>query len=303
MKKYSPFIILCFIFCCREEFRRPDGDENLTTEETCDLIPVTPVDGKYADCLPVLSAETIDIITWNAENFPKASAETLSLMKEIIQTLDPDVIAFQEISSLTDFTQLIHSLGGWSALTGSGPLRLAFAYKASEISVVHSSEIFPTDESAFPRAPLAMVARHISGKELTLINLHLKCCDDGNSIQRRKDASAKIKNYLNEELSEASVIVLGDMNEDITQPDGNEVFTNFVNDNKNYRFADMAIANCSESRWSFPDWPSHIDHMLVTNELFLNVMDTRTLTLRDCEPNFQQFVTDHHPVLLRLTAE
>ena len=42
----------------------------------------------------------------------------------------------------------------------------------------------------------------------------------------------------------------------------------FINDSSAYYFADSDIASGPSSNWSFPNWPSHLDHILITNELF-----------------------------------
>ena len=45
-------------------------------------------------------------------------------------------------------------------------------------------------------------------------------------------------------------------------------FKNFIDDDTNYLFADMLIAQGNSMNWSYPTWPSHLDHILITNELF-----------------------------------
>ena len=42
----------------------------------------------------------------------------------------------------------------------------------------------------------------------------------------------------------------------------------FVDDNMNYLFTDMPIAQGNISEWSYPNWPSHLDHILITDGLF-----------------------------------
>jgi endonuclease/exonuclease/phosphatase family metal-dependent hydrolase len=295
--RYFIFVVLIRVSACKEDASLHD----LLPSNDCTVEDFTPVAGKYAGCLPLLDTTTLDIATWNIENFPKKDGATIALLTEIISTLDADIIAFQEITSARDFTSMISSVKGWSSVVSTrGSQRVGYAYKTTEVTVGTATALFTDDKSAFPRAPLMLVARHISGKEVTLINLHLKCCDDGNSIPRRKAAAQKLKEYIDQNLSDASVVVLGDMNEDITQPEGNDVFTPFVNDSTDYRFTDMNIAACSEANWSYPSYPSHLDHILVTNELFNNVAYIRTLKPATCDVDYFSTVTDHCPVLMRL---
>lgn len=306
MKKLATFLLIAGLVSCQEVITPilrnngpNNGGGNIPDPETCELQPFTPVAGQYANCIPQLSGQTFDIVTWNIEQFPK-SGNTISLLSTIIPTLDADIIALQEIGTPANFNTLVAALPGWSGvISPSGSIRTAYLYKNSEVTV--SAATYPlVDASAFPRSPMFITATHTSGLEVTLINLHLKCCDDGNSIPRRRDASQKLKAYIDANLSNKAVVMLGDYNEDITQPEGNGVFTNFVNDSGNYRFADMTIAQCGSANWSYPSWPSHLDHILITNELFDRVVDTRTLTLNVCESQYNSSVSDHRPVLMRL---
>lgn len=257
--------------------------------------------------MSVFSENTLDVVTWNIENFPLDGANTVVLLTEIIATMDADIIAFQEVASPTNFNLLVSNLEKYEGvITTSGSQRLGYLYKPSEIiSFGTVTELFTDDECAFPRAPLKTTLTHISGEVLTLINVHLKCCDDstpscGTSVNRRKAAATSIKNYIDQNLSSASVIVLGDYNEDITEPEGNGVFITLKSDVDNYAFADMNIATGSATHFSYPGWPSHLDHMLITNELFDNVGEVRTIPFSVCEGQYFDKISDHYPVLLRL---
>jgi hypothetical protein len=62
----------------------------------------------------------------------------------------------------------------------------------------------------------------------------------------------------------------------------------------------MPIATGSSEYWSYPSWPSHIDHLLITNECF-NLVDT-VFTVRPdiCELKYLSMAGDHRPVELVL---
>lgn len=305
MKKVVALFFAIVLISCQEQITtivslNEDSTENPGEEpEDCELPAFTPVAGKYANCIPQMGTSTFDIVTWNIEQFPKQDASTISMLAEIIPTLNADIIAVQEISTAANFNSLVAALPGWNGVLSGGSLKTGYLYKTSEVSV--SAATYPlTDASAFPRQPMFITATHTSGLVVTLINLHLKCCDDDDSIPRRKSASDKLKAYIDANLSSSAVVMLGDYNEDITQPEGNDVFTNFVNDDDNYGFADMTIAQCSEAYWSYPSWPSQLDHLLITNELFDKVTDVRVVRLNECESGYYNTISDHRPVLLRL---
>lgn len=273
-------------------------------------MPSEPVAGKYANCLSILSNNTLDVATWNIENFPLDGSTTVTLLTEMIETMDADIIAVQEISSTTNFNLLMDNLEEYEGIiVGSGQQQLGYIYKPSEItSFQNPTQLFTDDACAFPRPALKTTVTHVSGETVNLINVHLKCCDDAptqscsGGIERRRQASVKLKNYIDQNLSTQNVIVLGDWNDDITQPEGNDVFTNFVNDATNYKFADMSIATGSASNFSYQGdvYISHLDHLLITNELFDNLGDIRTIRFNQCESKYKASVSDHFPVLMRL---
>ena len=94
------------------------------------------------------------------------------------------------------------------------------------------------------------------------------------------------------------------MNDELLDPNNN-VFQIFIDDPENYLFADIDLANSTnEDNWSFPNWPSHIDHILITNELFDNVITTETalinLSLSGGWGEYDTYISDHRPVVLSL---
>ena len=64
-------------------------------------------------------------------------------------------------------------------------------------------------------------------------------------------------------LHDKKVILLGDLNDILTDSPQNNIFNSFINDTTNYLFVDMDIAINSSSNWSYPSWPSHLDHILI----------------------------------------
>ena len=310
MKRILTLLLITCLLSCQEEITKVVKHNNTGSSGGGTTLPTEPVAGKYANCLSVLSNETLDVVTWNIEHFPKSGASTIALLKEMISTMDADIIAVQEIESTTNFNTLISQLTGYQGVIapGSGQ-RAGYIYKTSEIiSFDPVVELFTDDNCAFPRPALKTTITHVSGKIVTLLNVHLKCCDDGptsscpSAIDRRKSAAAKIKSYIDTSLPNASVIVLGDYNEDLTEPEGNGVFSALIADNSNYKFADMGIATGSTSNFSYQSafYLSHLDHILITNELFDHLDEVRTIKFSTCESGYIDTVTDHFPVMMRL---
>lgn len=254
-------------------------------------------------CLIGVSSDTFEIMTWNAEHFPLDGDITISQIQKIIRKQDPDLIAFQEISSKTVFDKLADSLAEWeSQLIVSGNLNLGFLYKTSEISIIENIKpILEGNPYALPRAPVILTARHKDGIEVNLINIHLKCCGGEENIARRDSAIRLIKNYMDQNLKWDPVILLGDYNGLIYgQANKENSFLNFIEDEENYMFTDMEIAMGNNSLWSYPGWPSHIDHILISDELFDHWAGTTTLTYDICDDRYFKVISDHRPMIIKL---
>ena len=56
---------------------------------------------------------TFEIMTWNIEWFPKNGQTTVDSVSTIIQALDMDLYAFQEISDTNMFKQMINNMDGY----------------------------------------------------------------------------------------------------------------------------------------------------------------------------------------------
>lgn len=259
------------------------------------------ISSQYQGCFNVLDTGTLDVVTWNIENFPMEGANSIDMAAEIANNMYPDIIAVQEIRSSSDFLAMVAKMDGYEGQLHNVHLgqEIGYIYKTSEIvSVSSTSTIYDSDRSAFPRQPVLITATHRSGLVVTLINLHLKCCSDGRD--RRAAASTLLKSYIDTNLPTDNVIMLGDYNDEIFESD--DVFSNFSNDSFNYKFVDESIAKGGSGNWSYPSWPSHLDHILITNELFSRVVETKVLRVSSCESGYSTVVSDHRPVMLRLNA-
>ena len=256
--------------------------------------------------------ETLDIITWNIENFPKSNNLTVDYLSQLIIELDADIIALQEIESQFYFDELLNHLDGWEgykANSASYDVNLAILFKA-ELSVLGINEIPSLNSNYLPRTPL-MMEMVWGGEHVYIINNHFKCCGDGSinyddewdEEYRRLQGSNQIKSYVDTYLSDYNVVILGDLNDEIQEPQTSNVFWAFIDDAENYRFTDMDIANRASTDWSYPTWPSHLDHILITNELYNNHDTTYTILSEEFFSGWAEYddvISDHRPVGIRL---
>ena len=276
----------------------------LSCSEKSDLI-FNPDNGLFNSSLNFKGTdETLDIITWNIENYPKNDL-TNTYISQIIDSLDVDIIALQEITDNVSFNELVNSLEGWSGYKSGGSSsdyqELAYIINTNKVEILSGPyTILNSYEYEFAyREPLVLECIY-NNNHIVIINVHYKCCDGSES--RRLAASNLLYNYINSNLDSEKVIVLGDFN-DLLNDSGINIFEPFLNDD-DYSFADYKIAISSNEYWSFPNWPSHLDHILITNELFSNVISTNTVLI-DYSINggfstYDYYISDHRPVGIRL---
>ena len=262
------------------------------------------------------SDNSLDFATWNIEWFPKNNQITVNYVVDIIEQLDLDIIAIQELSDTNMFDQMLDGLPDYTGYYESSWFAgLAYIYKTNVIDVNDIYEIYTTSPywSAFPRSPMVMDIDFM-GQNYIFINNHFKCCGDGNlnsnnesdEEMRRLSASNFLKQYIDNNLSNKNVIVLGDLNDDIAESSLNNVFQTILDDPENYRFVDMDIANGGSANWSFPTWPSHLDHILITNELFDEFDNSEVQTIKLDEylsggwNEYDTNISDHRPVFMKL---
>ncbi len=262
---------------------------------------------------------TLEVVTWNLHNFPSNGQTTVDYLTEAINALDADIIAMQEIVSAVAFRQVEANLSGYKSFrANSAPAdqNLAFFYKTNgNLTVDSIYEILTDDHSALPRAPLVLQGS-FAGKPLVVIDNHYKCC--GNNIldlndhrdeeTRRYDASLDLQAYIQNNFSDMRVIMVGDFNDELTDAAPNNVFENFLDDPQEFRFADMSIAEGPSSGWSYPSWPSHLDHILINAPLFsaLDASGSEVRVIRLYEyfnsglTDYDKNLSDHLPVFIRL---
>ncbi|WMN11979.1 endonuclease/exonuclease/phosphatase family protein [Marivirga salinae] len=303
MIKNTFYLLISIVFftACKNQTPQPEQNEE---DEDKNEVYIPEIIESF-DCFPQDGASTFEIVTWNIEQYP-LDTDTPGAIKTTLDTMKVDIIAFQEVKTPDNLIEaVIDSLPDWEFVYADVRynLEIGYAYRPSEIVSIESLELlFPDSSNAFPREPVFTTIEHVSGLKVNLINIHLKCCNDGE--ERRAVASQLLKEYIDTNLSDEATILLGDFNDEID--DDNNPFTNFIDDNANYRFADMEIATGNSEFWSYPSFGpegSHIDHILISNELFDLEVETKTLTLGDCISRYEYNVSDHLPVMSTFTTD
>ena len=291
LKLVYPLVLTSIFFSCAS----PTEQENINS-------------GSSVELLPDLNLENgIEIVTWNIEFFPKLGQRTMDSVQKIIKSLNADIYCLQEISSRNSFEELAESLTEYDFVISEDTdyLNLVVLYKKNDFTVRSQSSLFTNSVYEFAyRPPLRLEMTYLGQNsfDFTLINMHLTCCNDG--YNRRKASVNILHDYLNSSVQSGIVnhIVVGDWNDDISDSYNQNSFNIFLEDNDNYRYVTYDNAHSNSNIYdSFPSYPSFIDHIMISADLFEKEGsgDVQTIRLGDYISGYDEIISDHRPVVWR----
>ena len=251
----------------------------------------------------------LDIITWNCEFFPANGDLTIDALSEAVIEMNPDIVAFQEIKKRGWFSKLMMYLPEYDFIISqqSSFMDQAIIYKKDLFDLVARKELFAENDYFFAgRPPLQCdLLFKENNQKLSIINLHMKCCDSG--LQRRKLAAKQLYDYVKENINNSlsnQYIILGDWNDDLKDDIGEHCFDSFINDNTMF-FPTLDITYDLEQA-SYPKEPyvSFLDHILVSNSLVdgKNYI-VKTIPIDEYMGSYdiyEKYISDHMPVLLSI---
>ncbi len=173
------------------------------------------------NCLVQTSDKKLEIVTWNVEHFPK-TATTSKEFAAFVKKMDVDVLALQEIKNKAALDDLLIYLPGYKGVIAvRSDINLAFLYKTSEISLTGNPHLILKDkEYEFAGRPPYVLPIHSKSTNLDiiLVNNHLKAFGNEESTQKRIASCRLLKNWVDTYHPTDNVILLGDMNDEITDP-------------------------------------------------------------------------------------
>jgi len=256
--------------------------------------------------------DSIEIITWNCEFFPHANDSTILALAEAVLDLNADIIAFQELRRTGWFSKLMAYLPEYDFIVSQQAsfMDLAIIYKNNMFELVRQIEPFSENDYNFAgRPPLqADLTYNKDGQNipLSVINLHMKCCDSG--LQRRQKAGQMLFEYLDEHYDEQSnIIVLGDWNDDTKDDPGEHCFEPFFQDDRFY-FTTREIAfDINQASYPKEPYVSFLDHIMISEKLLPreSSYDVKTILMGDFMGGYdvyETYISDHRPVLLSFSV-
>lgn len=275
---------------------------------------------KKVDITSEFDENVLKVVTWNLKEFPAAGYNTLNQLQITIPELNADIIAVQEVTNTDMLSELGNLLNDYDVSYSYPYIQqpganfnpvLGYIYNKNRIQVNSHFTIFREYEyrRIFPRRPYIYDITW-QNRNYILINVHLKAMGDNyidetdpwDEEVRRKEALDTLHAYIIENYNYHNVILLGDFNDEIQEDDSTNVFTAFKYD-PDFEFADYEMTFDS-SNYSYPRWPSHLDHIIISNEMFDAFYKTEsscyTIKYDQVISGYFTVISDHRPVIIEL---
>lgn len=245
----------------------------------------------------------LSMLSWNIEHFPLTD-QTEDAVVELVEDIQPDLIGIQEIQDREAFARLVDRLDDYEGIVGERGYftRVGLLYRSSAAELLESEDLFVDDAHTFPRSVLAATFELRGAAEPTTVTMavvHLKAFGDAQSVARRRAAVEDLRGWVDERRAEdrGRIVIVGDWNDRLTDDEEDNVFIPLSEDAARAQFVTLDAAQAGES--SYIPFPSLIDHVLVTDEVFdaLDYQHTEVLYLdQTWSGAYEDTVSDHRPV-------
>ena len=281
----------------------------------------------------------LETVTWNIEWYgadgqgPSDDFQQMKNVLRVVDSLDADFYALQEISSQQSMNELTSYITGYEGLVAkhiSYNQKMGVIYNTNTIELIDSGYI--SSENVRPefqekwnfywangRMPFFVNFRYQYPKEnitkefyAVIIHGKANTGDDSaeykESYTRRQKAAEGLYYYLQDHKPNANIIMLGDYNDDVDQSiyfiekDGEEVYQQtpydeFVNDQQHFSVISKTLSDNDES--ASIGYEDIIDHITMSNELFNSYIDGSIGVYKDPTSyisEYGQTTSDHLPV-------
>ena len=285
--------------------------------------PAVPADTIAARIPTQGTPTTLDVGSWNIEwfgdagNGPTNEALQLATVTSALTAMDLDIIGLQEVVSSAQFTDLDTRLGAYTGILASdgivaggaasytaGEQKVAILYKPGVATLMGARIVLASDANDFAgRPPLEATFRvtvNGTARDLVVLVVHMKAFADAESWQRRVNAAAALKAYLDQQYPTQQVVVIGDFNDDVDTSISSgrpSPYSPFVGDVDRYAFPTAALSlSRLPTTVGFAD---AVDHHLASNELMATYVSgsARAVRLDQHITNYANITSDHYPVV------
>lgn len=261
-------------------------------------------------------SETFDVGTWNIEwfgdpnNGPSNTELQFNNVRRVIETMDLDLYALQEISNVALFKRLVDSLSNYNGFISnySQSQKVAYLYKASVIDSVNTDYVARGSTWAGGRFPFMFEFDATVGvsetKRIRAINFHAKAFANQSDYNQRVADAAVLKMYTDARTTQQdNLIILGDYNDDVTTSTWNNAispYQSFVTDPR------YEIVSKSLSEMGFTSYRSvsMIDHIMMNEHLFdYHLSGSEQVENVSYIGSYLSTTSDHYPVWTRFKFE
>lgn len=272
----------------------------------------------------ISKSKTLDVVTWNLEFFgakredygneeygPADEALQLVNVKRVLDSLQADVFAVEEVSDDSLFTELIAQLGKYRATCSDRysysfdgpsdefpPQKVCFIYDTTTIQVRSARPMFEamydeartTNPNILPNYPggspssfyssgrlpyLLTVDATIEGitERISFIGIHAKSGSAAGDRSRREYDGAVLKDSLDAHFANEQVIILGDLNDDLDQSIVTGMESPYIAFIQDSLNYTGITKNLSDAgARSTISFQDVIDHQIITNDLLPEVI-------------------------------
>lgn len=288
---------------------RFNGTYQLKPRDTDDL-GVEAFENPFAG---VPKSETFDVATWNIEwfgdpsNGPSDRELQFRNVRRVIETMDMDLYALQEISNVDMFNRLVDSLEHYNGFLAnySQTQKVAYLYKTSVIDSLSSGFVAQGSTWANGRWPFQFEFDATVGTEtrrITSINFHAKAFASQSDYDQRLRDATELKRHADTKRSER-LIILGDFNDDVI----NSTWSNLVTPYEMFNAdPDYTIVTRALSEMGFTSYRSvsMIDHIMINSQLFdEHLFGAEQIENTGYIGSYLTTTSDHYPVWTRFKFE
>ncbi len=254
------------------------------------------------DLVPAVGSDaTVDVACWNLREFPDHPL-AVARVGDLIASLQLDLVAVEEIDEAGALDAVVARLPGWQAALptepGSATGGLGLLWRSEQITAV-AFTLELDDDTRFPRPVLRAVADVAGWSEpLALHIVHFKAGTDSTEEQTRVDQAVAVEANARTWAADR-LLILGDFNEDTSDPRGDDVFAPWTGDPELYATPTLPLDDSGAITYL----PAGVmlDHLIATRALDDRLTEAPVIPALEADLfDYQAVVSDHLPLVVRL---
>jgi len=255
------------------------------------------------------------VVTWNIEWFGASDTGPGNVnlqfrnVMDVVNTIDADLYALQEIANRSLFLELADNLENYRGFVSIHPQRqqTAYLFKPTVVDSLDSG-LLTSNQDSFDwagRLPLFFEFNAtVDGRTERIFsyNIHAKAFGDQPSYNRRRNAAQSLKEYFDENRRTENVLFLGDFNDQLNFSTYNEEISPYIPflDDDHYFAVTKPLEDRGFASYLTGQFRSMIDHIIVTNALIdSHINGAQRVENPSYIPNYVSTTSDHAPVWTR----